>query len=711
MNTVIYGYYDHNNLGDELFKLAFKKLFPNNNLIFSGDLTKYYDKIDLVLVGGGDLYNDYFLKNLSKIIEKYTIPVIGFGLGFPCKEINKKYLWMFDSIVTRVRDITILDTLNYFLISDEIMSLPDIIFSLDEYFLSSNNLFKLSLNNLSDVHILIIPSSDRINIYELNNLVNQFNKKYKSCYTNIYDLKKDNHLPGKPISKLEDAIKEIDKSNVVITYKFHSVILSIMRNKLFACHFNSFKVIELLKQIFPSKFYINLIFNNFEEIQTVIEFIINNKEYIYECLDNYKQYVQLIYSKFDGNKFLHKQKVKHKRIKVSYEYLSLLKLRSNNLYNNKIWFNKNVSNKVQIKWIKNDKIKYEKDNRPFNTKTICQRLEPEIQRYGWNYTTNILQSLSSEYGILLDSFLDNSYRSEPYLKPWYGIVHHPKTIPKEYSGISLNRLINSDFFNLSLPYCKGLITLSEYMKNQLEDFKLNIPIFSTFHPMHLFIQKWDYNKWCSNRKIYSIGVWLRNIFSIYRLNYINKYIIEHPYILPPKIIYTYHLKDIPNSVEPYSEYTLGFGSSTCKNVWLYFANQYFHNLGYHLSETLYDIPRIFIIELVICELIKSVKVVEKLKSDDYDNMLTNSVILLDLIEASASDTLLECIMTCTPVYVKRHPAIIEYIGKDYPLLFDEVDQIKVRDSDLQKAHEYLVTLDKYKFTSAAFRDNLLKISK
>jgi hypothetical protein len=92
-------------------------------------------------------------------------------------------------------------------------------------------------------------------------------------------------------------------------------------------------------------------------------------------------------------------------------------------------------------------------------------------------------------------------------------------------------------------------------------------------------------------------------------------------------------------------------------------------------------------------------------------MLTNSVILLDLIEASASDTLLECIMTCTPVYVKRHPAIIEYIGKDYPLLFDEVDQIKVRDSDLQKAHEYLVTLDKYKFTSAAFRDNLLKISK
>jgi hypothetical protein len=81
--------------------------------------------------------------------------------------------------------------------------------------------------------------------------------------------------------------------------------------------------------------------------------------------------------------------------------------------------------------------------------------------------------------------------------------------------------------------------------------------------MHLFIQKWDYNKWCSNRKIYSIGVWLRNIFSIYRLNYINKYIIEHPYILPPKIIYTYHLKDIPNSVEPYSEYTLGFGSSTC----------------------------------------------------------------------------------------------------------------------------------------------------
>jgi hypothetical protein len=713
MIIVVYGYYDHYNLGDELFKEAFLKLFPNNKFTFTNKLHQFYPNADLVIVGGGDLYNEYFLKPLSKTIEQYVVPVIGFGLGFPSYELNKKYLWMFDSVVTRVRDMRVLNLLNYSLFSDSILSMPDIVFSLN----------KFSKNTPNKKHILLIPSSDRINTYEVNNVINDLNKLYGSSSANIYDLKKDNHLVGKHINTLYKAIVEIDNSSVVVTYKFHGLVISVMRNRLFVCNSNSYKTQELLKQIFPEDLCNKLLFSDITEIDKCIKYAIENKHTIYNYLKKYREYINLIYSKFDGNEYLNKQILKNRRSKISSEKynnqlanlgvmqsLPLLKIGSNNPYSYGIQANKKLSNMAQIEWLQEDKLKCEKYNRPFNVDTVCQRFSFDIHRHGWNYTINILQSLSSDYGILLDSFLDSSYRSLPYLKPWYGIIHHPKHIPLEYSDANLDRLMNSEFFKLSMPFCKGLITLSKYMKEQVKSYNNKIPLFSLLHPMHLSNKVWDYSKWNLNRKVYSIGTWLRNVFSIYRLNYGSKYVVEHPHLIPPKTIYVYSLKDVPNVIIKSSEFTLGSGSSTCKNVWLYFANQYFNNLGYQLTEEYHDKPRLFIMELVVQQLIKSVTIIKKMSPEDYDVMLTNSILLLDLFEVSASNALVECIMSCTPVYVKKHPAIVEYIGNEYPLFFENVDEIDVKDKDLINAHKYLLKLDKYKFTSDAFRDEMLKIA-
>jgi hypothetical protein len=55
---------------------------------------------------------------------------------------------------------------------------------------------------------------------------------------------------------------------------------------------------------------------------------------------------------------------------------------------------------------------------------------------------------------------------------------------------------------------------------------------------------------------------------------------------------------------------------------------------------------------------------------DYENILKESCIFIDLEDCVANNTILECIKFNTPVITRRHPSIEEYIGKDYPLFFE-----------------------------------------
>ena len=75
----------------------------------------------------------------------------------------------------------------------------------------------------------------------------------------------------------------------------------------------------------------------------------------------------------------------------------------------------------------------------------------------------------------------------------------------------------------------------------------------------------------------------------------------------------------------------------------------------------------------------------------------SSVIFVEYIDCSASNTILECIATCTPIVVNRHPAIEEYLGIDYPLYHDVIynskkDRFELTSSNLMRAHNYLYRL-------------------
>ena len=77
--------------------------------------------------------------------------------------------------------------------------------------------------------------------------------------------------------------------------------------------------------------------------------------------------------------------------------------------------------------------------------------------------------------------------------------------------------------------------------------------------------------------------------------------------------------------------------------------------------------------------------------NEYDRLLSQSVIVCELLAASANTTIVECIARATPVAVNRHPAIEEYLGPSYPMFFDDPARIPdlLSDELLRDTHSYL----------------------
>lgn len=699
MKILVLGYYNYGNFGDELFQPAIRRLFRCHDLIFR-NIDDAFDENDyeLVLFGGGELLNEYFLDRLKL---KQDVPIIAFGVGFAGNEIDVDSLWMFDMMVIRNRDMNILKQLNTRFISTNIISIPDIVFSLP-----------LPFNSQYSDRCLFIPSGDRISNHQISRILKKFN-----CL--IFDTKLDGHLPGQHISTLEEF--QLQEYNRVVTYKFHGIVLALMNRRLVVCDNQTFKNRELMETVFTHAH--KLMFSSssdtlISDIERCLEYANQNRDRLLEEIDKYLSYVQLFYQQWEDVDILSRLKqprrkcspkqVIDKLSNQSFDYIQ----RHFNLSNNSIYkwgFEKNQteSKHEQIRWLRDDVNKSVLNMRPFNVNLIAHRFDSH--RYGWNYVSDLLQGVSSKYGILFDSFLDLAYNSKPYLSPFVGILHHPNNIPIEYSNASLERFVKSTFFKLSKPFCLRLIVLSKHMKDQLSMYLDTNLVSAIYHPMNSNIAHWSFTKWKHTRKCYSIGNWLRNVFSIYQLNYSNKFIIKDHHNIPPKHIYAY---------KSFSKITYqgcegcGEGSGPINShTWLYFANKYFEKLGYQLySELQPGKIRQPTIESLVEKMIKSVHVLQRLDHNEFDEMISSSVVFLDLIECSASNTLIECIVACTPVYINKLPAVVEYLGEDYPLYYENVDDIHINDQHILNAHEYLKRLDKQQLTSDHFIKSIRNIT-
>ena len=116
--------------------------------------------------------------------------------------------------------------------------------------------------------------------------------------------------------------------------------------------------------------------------------------------------------------------------------------------------------------------------------------------------------------------------------------------------------------------------------------------------------------------------------------------------------------------------------------------------------------------------INSITFIEHLENEMYDKLLTENIVFINLVDASAVNTVIECIVRETPIIINKLPSIVELLGEKYPLYFTEDDDLNTKvyellknDKKIIKANKYLKRIKKEKFYINNFIEEFKNILK
>jgi len=273
-------------------------------------------------------------------------------------------------------------------------------------------------------------------------------------------------------------------------------------------------------------------------------------------------------------------------------------------------------------------------------------------RSGWPYVLKLLSRLHHPNGVKLDSFIERTFcwhpdGVRPNLKPWIGFIHIPPNVPHWFQHEQANdSIFSTDAWKQSLPHCRGLMTLSRYHRKNLEK-KLTIPIANFIFPTKIPGIKWTWEKFQANKekKVVQVGWWLRKLHTIFQL----------PSRGYKKIFLRITHTDLESLLKKEREILIGEGQ--------------FHDSMYKTAETLTYLP-----------------------NDSYDKLLAENIVIINLYDSSANNTVIECLARNTPLLVNPIEPVIEYLGEDYPFYYSSLEEAarKLEDLDLiYKTHRYL----------------------
>lgn len=412
-------------------------------------------------------------------------------------------------------------------------------------------------------------------------------------------------------------------------------------------------------------------------------------------------------------------------------------------------FNKDYNYRQEWSWVlknerglKSNKIIYSNPKGLFNLNIQKDQNDYSgIHRSGWQFVFTNLQKYHNENSELyLDLYLDKTFHWNkdinrelgliPYTKNWVGFIHH--TFDIEFSQYNTTELLKNELFTESLRSCKGLFVLSNYMKRQLEEelHKINcsVKVFSLTHPTETKVPLFDYTKFIENpeKKIVNVGGWLRNIYSYYKLSLPETIALQLPRCLKSRqfklikcALKGSHMNNyfpenqflekikrclLCNSVNecvcnPSSSREPCISRSPClsRDPDLQKMNNWYKHFYIDLEKS-----------------INSVNIIEHLTDTEYDKLLTENIVFLNLCDASAVNTLIECIVRNTPIIINKIPAVVELLGDKYPLYYDtdcidsSVRELLADSTSIRKATNYLSKLNKNIYEIDIFVDKFDK---
>jgi hypothetical protein len=268
------------------------------------------------------------------------------------------------------------------------------------------------------------------------------------------------------------------------------------------------------------------------------------------------------------------------------------------------------------------------------------------------------------------------------------VIHHTFD---EFEDNNLNNLFEKPKFKECLSTCEGLLVFSKYLADQIIE-KCNqiglpiVPVIVICHPVPSVDSSLCFSlaRYVSNPRIFHIGRFLRDSFSLYKLE------IFPGTLVPKKCI----LRGVDMSDVSCPE-NLIIEARNGTEIWSLLDRDHVprHRFLGSLAKTLQH-------------WISSVQVFDKVGNEEYDHILASSLVFLDLVDASAVNTLLECIVRHTPILINRHPAVLELLGDQYPMFYRTLEEASEKASNLdviKSAQLYLQRIPKSKFTYDTFR--------
>ena len=277
-------------------------------------------------------------------------------------------------------------------------------------------------------------------------------------------------------------------------------------------------------------------------------------------------------------------------------------------------------------------------------------------RSGWAYALQGLAGFDDPKSpVFCDAFIEKHFvwgadvgeggvgPPEPHLEPWIGFIHVPPLVPTWFQFEQSNeQIFSTRAWQSSLPHCRGLFVLSEYhRRNLLEVLRPKFPINVLYHPTEFPEVAFDFDRYLANpkKRLVQIGWWLRKLTAIDRI-----------------------------PVAGHTPTLLG-SSDWSKNL-LTYAERRYHGIADP----------------------GGADVIDFLDNDAYDALLAENIAFVDFFDTSANNAVVECIARSTPIAVCRHPAVDEYLGVDYPLLYTDLAEAGKLIEDLGRvraAHQYM----------------------
>ncbi len=260
----------------------------------------------------------------------------------------------------------------------------------------------------------------------------------------------------------------------------------------------------------------------------------------------------------------------------------------------------------------------------------------------------------------IDCFTAYEYQvRKKVTKPFIAFFHQ---VVSNYER-SLKNIFHSELWIHNKQYFLGGFVFSDYQKKYLKSIDCDKNIHLVMHPTKMNVRRWSFTQYMQKQNFLHVGIHCRNIN--FFLNVARRRKNTDHYLM------------IAARNEDYE-----MNITACKK--------------------------------------SGVELVKRLDSHAYQTALASSIVFINLIDAAANNTILECIARGTPILINDVGGVKEYVGEDYPLLYSDmshaqhmIDVIKKNPIILKKTHQHLLSL-RHKYTNKQFissvRDTLTMIT-